>query len=60
MEFIFENAGTIAVLAALVLIISLIIIKMRKDKKQGKSGCGCGCEGCAMKGSCHPAEKNKS
>ena len=50
---ILENAGTIIVSIALIVLVIGIVIRMRKDKKQGKSACGGNCGCCPMAGSCH-------
>ena len=53
------NLVNIALIAALVLIVSLLICGMVRDRKAGKSPCGgncaaCGaCKGCSACGSCH-------
>ncbi|HOP12322.1 MAG TPA: FeoB-associated Cys-rich membrane protein [Oscillospiraceae bacterium] len=54
----FENLSSILIGLILAAVIALIIIMMIRNKKKGKSSCGCSsCSGCAMAGSCHPAEE---
>ena len=53
--FILENAGTILVGTALLLLVAVIIRQLAKDKKKGKSACGNSCSCCPMSGSCHKA-----
>ncbi len=48
-----DNAGTIAVTAALCGAVALIVVRLRKDKRQGKHICGGNCGSCPMSGSCH-------
>ena len=54
-NFIGQNIGTIAVGAAVILIVGLLILKLIKDKKSGKGGCSCGCSSCPMSKSCPSA-----
>ncbi len=53
MNWIVNNIGNIAIIAALCLVIGLIVVKMIRDKKKGKGGCSCGCGSCGMKDICH-------
>ena len=53
LQWIGENAGTIAGSILLIALVSWIVIRMRKDRKQGKPSCGCNCGCCPMAGSCH-------
>ena len=53
LAWIQANIGTIAVLAAVLIILGAIVAVMIRNKKKGKSSCGCGCEHCAMNGACH-------
>ena len=50
---IIDNAGTILVSLALLLLVARIIFVLKRDKKQGKNSCGCNCGSCPMSGSCH-------
>ena len=44
--FIYENAGTGAVVVVLAAVVALIITKLVRDKRTGKcAGCSCGCGG---------------
>ncbi len=56
-QWIGENAGTIVVSIALIVMVAGIVISLRRDKKQGKSSCGANCGCCPMSGSCHKAAK---
>lgn len=47
------NLANILLVAALILVVTLILVKLVKDKKKGRSSCGCGCEHCAMRDACH-------
>ncbi len=53
LQWIGENAGTIAASLALAGLVAWIIVRLRRDRKQGKSFCGCNCGSCPMAGSCH-------
>ena len=59
LNWLSANLVNIALIAALVLIVSLLIRSMVRDRKAGKSPCGgncaaCGaCKGCSACGSCH-------
>ena len=48
-----ENAGTILVSLALIVLVALIVRRLRLDRKEGKSSCGGSCGCCPMSGSCH-------
>ena len=60
-----QNLINIALVAVLVLIVSLLIRGMIRDRKAGKSACGgncasCGaCSGCSACGSLKPADAAK-
>ena len=56
MEWLQNNAGTIAVAAVVACMVAALVIKLIGDKKKGKSSCGCGCGGCAMRDKCHPEQ----
>ncbi len=47
-----ENAGTLAVLLVLILILAAIVAYLIREKRSGRSSCGNNCAGCAMRGSC--------
>ena len=47
-----ENAGTIAVLLVLLAVIAAIIRYLIREKRSGKGCCGGQCQGCAMHGNC--------
>lgn len=57
--WITAHIGTIAVSVLLVVLFGAIVIKLIKNKKEGKTSCGCGCSDCAMRGQCHPTNKEK-
>ncbi len=46
-----ENAGTIAVMLVLFAVIAAIIRYLIREKRSGKGCCG-NCQGCAMHGNC--------
>ena len=48
----------IGILAAGLVVFTLIYSYIRK--KQGKSGCDCGCDCCSCREDCHPSEKNRN
>lgn len=56
-EFLINNIGTIAVGAAVLVLIFLAARRMILDKKQGKSSCGGGCGSCPNAGLCHGAKQ---
>ena len=58
-EWISANAGTLIVLAVLLILVALAVVKMVRDRKQGKSTCGMGCGGCPMSGTCHKKQDEK-
>lgn len=59
--WLIDNLATVLISLVLAAVIVGIILVMVRNKKKGKSSCGCGsCSGCAMAGSCHPAENNQS
>ncbi len=61
LTWLIDNIATILISLALAAAIAGIILVMIRNKKKGKSSCGCGsCSGCAMSGSCHPAENNRA
>ena len=57
--FLAENAGTIAVLAILIAVLTAIAVKFIRDKKNGKGLCSCGCSGCASRDICHAQKTEK-
>lgn len=59
MSWIFQNLGTIVVLAVLLAVVIGVVRYMRKEKAAGKSSCGAGCAHCALHGKCHAAEKKR-
>ena len=57
MDWIAENAATVLVgLAVLLMILGAILMTIR-SKKKGKGSCGYGCESCPMHESCKKKEK---
>ena len=58
-EWIANNAGTLAVSAVLLILVGLAVAKMIRDRKQGKSTCSMGCGGCPMSGTCHKKQEEK-
>ncbi|MBR2024600.1 MAG: FeoB-associated Cys-rich membrane protein [Clostridia bacterium] len=58
MNWLIENIGSIIVVCALAVIVTLIVISNVKNKKKGKSNCGCDCSNCSMNGICHQTEQN--
>ena len=58
-EWISANAGTLIVLAVLLILVALAVVKMIRDRKQGKSTCSMGCGGCPMSGTCHKKQEEK-
>lgn len=56
-EFLVQNASTLLVGGAVLLLILLAARKLIRDKKRGKAGCGSCCSGCALAGSCGSAKK---
>ena len=55
-QWMAQNAGTIAVSAALIALIGWIVVTLRRDKRQGKSACGGSCGHCPNAGLCHRAK----
>ena len=53
MRWIAENAGTVLIILALLILVARIVTVLRRDKKAGKSSCGCQCGSCPMAGACH-------
>lgn len=53
LDWLRENAGTLAVLLVLLLILAAIIAYLIREKRSGRSSCGNNCAGCAMRGRCH-------
>lgn len=51
------NAGSIAVILVILLIVFLCIRSLVRDKKAGKSACGNRCAHCQMAGQCHARQK---
>ena len=58
-EFLKNNAGTLAVALVLTAVIVLIAVRIVKNKKNGKSTCSCGCSNCPMSASCHGKSEKK-
>ncbi len=46
LDFIQQNAGSIAVGAMLLIVIAMIVLNMLHDKRAGKSSCGGDCAHC--------------
>lgn len=59
MSWIFQNIGTIIVLAALLAVVIGVIRYMKREKAAGKSSCGANCAHCALHDKCHGAEQKK-
>ena len=53
LDWLAENAGTIAVLLVLIAVVAAAVFSMIRDKKKGKSCCGSNCAHCACSCSCH-------
>ena len=51
-EWLTENAVTLAVCAVLVLICGAIIYAMIRNRKKGRFSCGCSCASCPVSESC--------
>lgn len=52
LDFVQQNAGSIAVGAMLLIVVAVIVLNMVRDKRAGKSSCGgdCAhCHGCGSK-----------
>ena len=58
-EWLSTYAGTIIVLAALLIIVAAIIWSLRKQKKQGKFSCGGNCAHCGACGCHHTAQEKQ-
>lgn len=52
LEFIQQNAGSIAVGVMLLAAVAVIIVHMILDKRSGKCSCGGNCGGCGNCGHC--------
>ena len=53
LDFLTENAGTLAVSLLLAALTAWIIAGLRRDRKRGRSACGGNCGACPMASSCH-------
>ena len=53
LNWLAENAGTIVITMALVIIVFLVIRGMVRDRRAGKSSCGNACAHCPMSIACH-------
>jgi hypothetical protein len=51
-DFLVNNAGTIIISAALLVILCFAVISIMKDKKKGKCSCGGNCGSCGMNCAC--------
>ena len=58
-SWLWQNLGTIIVLAVLVSVLVFIIVSRVKAKKRGESSCGCNCQNCAGRGVCHNGSDKK-
>lgn len=52
-----ENLPTIIGAAVVAAVFIAIIVCEVKKRKSGKGSCSCGCSDCAMKDTCHGADK---
>ncbi len=52
MDFLLNNLGTIAVSAAVILLVGTVAFFMIKNKKSGKSSCTGGCADCPFGEKC--------
>jgi hypothetical protein len=50
MDFLKDNAGTIAIGIAVFAGLAFIVIRMIVNARKGKTACGCGCDACAKRG----------
>ncbi len=54
LDFIQQNAGSIAVGAMLLAVIAVIVLNMIRDKRAGKKSCGGDCAHCSRCGNKKP------
>ena len=59
LAFLSENIGSIAVLLALLLIVTLSTAFLIRKKRRGGCSCGSGCGSCPMAGKCHEGKTEK-
>ena len=52
LEFLSANAGTIAVVLILTVLVAFAVRKIIADRRAGKHSCGGNCGGCPLSGQC--------
>lgn len=59
LAFIAENLGSLAVLAAVLAVLTLATVLLIRKRRQGGCSCGSGCGSCPMAGKCHEGKTKK-